>query len=250
MKKSDLLALIAADDMRPALEVGQETARLLEKPDLQQDLVLLRSQWENLEKEEQSGTISWDTLLQNRNRVKRALLTLLDGLPEMLPVTRDLAGHAKPTVAKPGVREDLFKKQVFFFMLLAKCWIIAWILLHKSTGGFSSGEAMATIALLLPAFTAYTTVMLGDFIKNRHQPTLPAAFAPRVSSTLVWITWIVFPIYVFALHWIIGEKAAGFLADDSKANYESMTNWLAVVESAFGIYVGQIIHAVFKREGT
>lgn len=248
MKKSDLLALIAADELRPALEVAQETARVLEKPDLEQDLVLLRSQWEGLEKEEQSGTIPWETLLQNRNRVKRALLTLLDGVPEQLPVTQDAAGHARPTAVKPGVAEGRFKIQVFFFMLLAKCWIIGWILLHKSTGGFSGGEAMATIGLLLPAFTAYMTVITGDFVKNRNKPTLPMAFAPRVSSTLVLVTWILFPIYVLALHWIIGEKAAGVLADNSKANYESMTGWLAVVESAFGIYVGQIIHAVFKRE--
>ena len=70
-----------------------------------------------------------------------------------------------------------------------------------------------------------------------------------MSGTLSWITWIVFPVYVLILHWIIGEKAAGMLADDPQANYESMTGWLAVAESAFGIYVGQIIHAVFKNQG-
>lgn len=246
MKKSDVLALIAADDMRPALEIVQESATLLEKPDLGQDMVLLCSQWENLEKEEQSGTISWDTLLQNRNRVKRSLLSLLEGLPEQLPVTRDVAGHARPMAAQTGVPESRFKKQVFFFMLAAKCWIVYWILFHKGSGGFTSGEAMATISLLLPAFTAYTTVMLGDFIKNRHKPAIPAAFAPRVSRTLSMITWMVFPIYVLILHWIVGKKAAGTLADNAQANYESMTGWLAVAESAFGVYVGQIVHAVFK----
>lgn len=245
MKKTDLLALIAADEMRPALEVGQESATLLENAGLQQDMVLLRSQWENLEKEEQSGTVSWETLLQNRNRLKRSLLSLLDGLPEQLPVTRDVAGNARPMTVKPGVEEGRFKKQVFFFMLAAKCWIIYWIIFHKNSGGFTSGESMATISLLLPAFTAYTTVMLGDFIQNRHKPVIPAAFAPRVSRTLSMITWIVFPLYVLALHWIIGEKAAGALADDPQANYENMTGWLAVAESVFGIYVGQIIHTVF-----
>lgn len=245
MKKSDLLALIASDDMRPALEVAQESATMMEKPDLQHDMVLLRSQWENLEKEEQSGTIAWDVLLQNRNRVKRSLLGLLEGLPEQLPVTRDVAGNTRPLAAKPGVTETRFKKQVFFFMLAAKCWIIFWILFHKSVGGFTSGEAMATISLLLPAFSAYTTVMLGDFIKNRNKPTLPAAFAPRVSGMLSTITWIVFPVYVLALHWIIGEKAAGTLADNAQANYQNMTVWLAVTESAFGVYVGRIVYGVF-----
>ena len=90
--------------------------------------------------------------------------------------------------------------------------------------------------------------MLGDFIKNRNKPTLPAAFAPRVSSTLSLITWIVFPVYVLALHYIIGEKAAGVLADDPKINFQSMIGWLALAESVFGIYLGQIIHALFKRE--
>ena len=249
MKKSELLALIAADEMRPALDITRESAHLLENDELQQNMVLLRSQWEHLEKEEQSGTIAWETLLQNRNQVKRSLLELLEALPELLPVTRDVAGHAKPSPVKPGIEESRFKRQIFFFMLAAKCWIIYWILFHKSSGGFTSGEAMATISLLLPAFTAYTTVILGDIFKNRHKPHLPAAFAPRVNRTLQTITWVVFPVYVLALHFIIGEKAAGMLADDPQANYESMTGWLAVVESAFGIYVGQIIHELFKGDG-
>ncbi|HRI62001.1 MAG TPA: hypothetical protein PK228_19815 [Saprospiraceae bacterium] len=248
MKKSELLALIAADEIRPALDVAGESARLLENNDLRENMVLLTSQWENLEKEEQSGTVAWETLQQNRNRVKRSLLDLLATLPELLPVTRDVAGHAKPSPVKPGIEEGKFKRQIFFFMLAAKCWIIYWILFHKGSGGFTSGEAMATISLLLPAFTAYTTVMLGDFIKNRNKPAIPTAFLPRVSRTLSTITWLVFPAYVLALHWIIGEKAAGTLADDPQANYESMTGWLAVVESAFGIYVGQIINEVFKNE--
>ncbi len=247
MKKSDLFALVAADEMRPALDVTQEIVKLLEKSELQQDVVLLRSQWENLEKEEQMGTISWETLLQNRNRVKRALLNLFDGLPDQFPVTRDASGSARPMTPQSGVKEGSFKLQVFVFMLLAKCWIIYWILLHKSAGGFSSEEAKATILLLLPAFTAYITLMLNDFIKNRNKPTLPAAFAPRVSRTLSMVTWIVFPIYVVVLHCIIGEKAHGALADTSKVNFENMASWLAIAESAFGIYVGQIIHAIFKH---
>jgi len=243
-----LLALIAADEMRPALEVMQECAVLLERSNnLQQDIVLLRSQWESLEKEMQSGTIAWDTLLQGRNRVKVALLEMLNEFPEQLPVTRDVSGHARAQAPKPGVEEGRFKRQVFIFMLLSKCWILYWIWLHKSTGGFSSGEATATMSLLLPAFTAYTTVMLSDLIKNRNRPFIPAVFLPRVSSTLYWATWLVMGIYVFAIHWLIGEKAAGLLADNPKANYDSLTAWLGIVESAFGIYVWQIIAAIFKR---
>ncbi|MEI6412347.1 MAG: hypothetical protein WCR52_23350, partial [Bacteroidota bacterium] len=247
MKKSDLLALIAADEMRPALEVTQECAVLLERGNLQQDIVLLRSQWEGLEKEMQNGTIAWDSLLQGRNRIKHALLELLHELPEQLPVTRDVSGRARALAPKPGVEEGRFKRQVFKFMLLSKCWIIYWIWLHKSTGGFSSGEATATMSLLLPAFTAYTTVMLSDLIKNRNKPLIPEVFLPRVSSTLYWATWLVMGIYVFAIHSLIGEKAAGLLADNPKANYDSLTAWLGIVESAFGIYVWQIIAAVFKR---
>ena len=244
MKKSDLLSLIASDDMRPALEIAQESAVLMEKPDLQHDMVLLRSQWENLEKEEQSGTIAWDVLLQNRNKVKRSLLGLLDSLPEQLPVTRDVAGHARPLAAKPGVTETRFKRQVFFFMLAAKCWIIFWILFHKSVGGFTSGEAMATSLLLLPVFALYMTVML----RGRRRLKLPDAFIPRVNDTLKWITWAVFIFYVLALHWIVGEKASGDLADNAKSSYENMVGSLAVAECMLGIYVGYIIHAVFKGQ--
>ena len=248
MKKSELLELIAGDEIRPALEIASRCATALQRDDFQEDILLLTSQWENLDREERSGSVSREDLQQNRNAIKKGLITLVSSFPDELNITTvgEKPGKEKKIA---GIEEGRFKRQIFFFMLAAKAWIVYWILFHKNTGGFTSGEALATISLLLPAFTAYTTVMLGDIIRHRHRPVILKEFARHVSRTLQTVTWIVFPAYVLALHCIIGEKAAGTLADNAQANYESMTAWLAIVESAFGVYVGQIINEVFKKEG-
>jgi Effector-associated domain 11 len=247
MKKSELLALVAADEIAPALELCGRSAEALKQEDTAEEILLLRSQWEGLDKEERANTRPKTDLALDRNKVKRALIALAMKLPEDLPIATE-GSKSAAAAPKTGVSEERFKRQIFFFMLAAKCWIVYWIVFHKNSGGFSSGEALATISLLLPAFTAYTTVMLSDFIRHRRKPELPKGFEPRVSRTLQRISWIVFPVYVLALHSIIGSKAAGTLADEAQANYESMTAWLAIVESAFGIYVGQIIHEVFKSD--
>jgi len=247
MKKSDILTLLAADEIRPALDLLSAGAKLLDNNDLQQELVLLYSQYENLQRDKRANTIGQDELRRTRNQLKQALISLTsDAFPDEIP-TGPPTAEAAPA-KQSGLSETAFKRQIFFFMLATKIAVIGWVLFHKSSGGFTSGEALATISLLLPAFTAYTSIMLGDFLKKRHRPALPGTLEPSVGSTVRLAAWVVFPVYLLALLWIIGAKAEGSLADEPQANYENMTAWLAIIESAFGVYVGQIVHAVFKGE--
>ncbi len=245
MKKSDLHALLAADEIQPCLALLGQAAQTLQHNGLQQEVVLLTSQYENYLKDERSGAVSRDDLLQTRNQLIKTLLSLADSLPEDLSLPA--AGTKTRATKLPGIAEDRFKRQIFFFMLAAKCWIVFWVIFHRDNGGFTNGETLATIALLLPAFTAYTSVMFGDFLQRRDESTQPATAIKLVSRTVQTVAYFAFPAYILSLHWIVGAKAAGSFADDPKANYESMTAWIAIVESMFGVYVGQIVTALFKK---
>lgn len=246
MKKSDLLALIAGDDIEPAFALADRAAGALDRDDLREELTLLRSQWEQAAKEERAGTSDPAFVQQQRNKVKRALISLAQGLPDDLPGTTPAPAPKK----EPGMEEGKFKWRLFFGMLAVKVWIVYWILLHKGTGGFTSGEALATVALLLPAFAAYTAPMLADLLRHRGRPALPAEFQPRVRQSLRGFTWAFVLLYGLALHNVIGAKAAGRLADDPAANFENMTKWLAIVESGLGVYLGLIVGEFFKKGKT
>lgn len=247
MKKSDLLALIAADEIQPALDITTRCVAALQWKEMQDEALLLCSQWEGLEKEERTDTVSRETLQQSRNKLKRALITFTRDFPEELPIDAPKRKD-KAVVPQAGIEEVQFKRQLFFFMLAAKAWIIYWILFHEASGGFSNGEALATISLLLPAFTAYTSVMLVDLLRQHHRPALPSAYMPRVGRSLQLITWALMLAYVFTLHSIVGSKAAGMLAETPAANFENMTKWLAIVESGLGVYIGLIVGEFFKKE--
>lgn len=242
MKKSELLQIITADEIATGLDILAHSAQTLQLQEIHNDALLLIAQWERLDKDEHEGIAPTEALQQGRNRVKHALITLANSLPEALPEP-----PAAPARRPAGIPEPRFKRQLFVFMLLAKAWIIYWVLFHKESGGFSSGEALATISLLLPAFTAYTSVMLADILRLRKRPHAPAAYAPRVDRSLQWFTWALLLTYVYLLHSLVGAKAAGTLADNAPANFENMTRWLAIVESGLGVYVGLIVGAFFRK---
>lgn len=237
------MALIASDEMPQSLELSAKSATALGQADLEAELVLLQSQWEQVGKEDRSDTADPEKIRQQRNRIKKALITLVQGMPEELPLELPAAA---PLVAA-GVTEGRFKWQLLVLMLLVKGWIVYWILLYKRTGGFTSGESQATIALLLPSFAAYISPMLTDLLRQRNRPSLPAALEPRVPRSMQWLTFGLVLAYGMILHSIINDKAAGQLADDSAANFESLTKWLALVESGLGVYIALVVGEFFKK---
>ncbi len=164
-------------------------------------------------------------------------------MPEDLPFELPAAA----TLPAAGIAEGRFKWRLLVLMLLVKGWVVYWILLHKRTGGFTNGESLATIALLLPAFAAYISPMLADVLRQRNRPVLPAALQPKVPHSVQWLTFGLILIYGMILHSVIGDKAAGQLADDPAANFENLTKWLAVIESGLGIYIGLVVSEFFKK---
>ncbi|HNL39770.1 MAG TPA: hypothetical protein PKH43_11565 [Saprospiraceae bacterium] len=243
MKKSDVLALIANDEIAQALELSVKAAVALGRSDWEAELVLLQSQWGQAEKEGRADVTDPDEIRQQQNKVKKALIALVQGMPEDLPLETPAPAPRAPS----GVAEGRFKWRLLILMLLVKGWIVYWILFHQRTGGFTNGEALATIALLLPAFAAYISPMLADMLRQRTRPSLPEALEPRVSSRIQWLTLGLVLAYGVILHTVIGNKAAGRLADEAAANFENMTKWLAIVESGLGVYIGLVVGEFFKK---
>ena len=137
------------------------------------------------------------------------------------------------------LEEGRFKNRILWLLLATKLLVIGRLWYHWSTGGFDKGEFLAALGLLTPAFAAYGSVILSDYLRAHREGTVKRRF---VSGPLVRIAFWVFPVYALALLYFIEQKAK------SNFSFAEMNTGLALVESLLGGYVGQIVGAFFRKE--
>lgn len=235
MNKTTFRQLIAEDELRAAIEALQEFAGQKNDDALHNEIVSLAARLREYERRLADGSQSADELSQLRSQIRNGLLSYTVSLPDA-PNT----GAPKKSTA-PGTDERVFKRRVFWFLLSAKLFIVLYILYHWSTGGLPKSEMASVIMLLVPVFTAYTTVMVNDIVKGRHE-TGSAEIARRVNNTFTSVTYAVFPLYVLILTAVIQQRVNGNIVD-----LQGLSTTLSFVESAFGVYVGQIVFSLFKK---
>ena len=131
------------------------------------------------------------------------------------------------------------KNRIFYFVLTSKVFVIFMIMFHWNTGGFSTSETISTISLIIPMFSVYMTVMINDYLKQQNAEKWQKI---ELSRPLRVMTYIVFPLYVIAIVYVINLKPRGILS------FADLGAWLAGIESCFGIYIGQIVFSLFRKE--
>jgi len=136
--------------------------------------------------------------------------------------------------------EQKLKKRIFWFMLISKIIVVLFITFHWATGGFSKTEAFAAIMTILPLFTVYTTVMVKDYTKNRYHEQ--SVEDKKMTSTFSAFTYFIFPAYLLIILYVITLKPKGEMA------FTDLQTTTAIIETAFGVYIGQIVFALFKKE--
>lgn len=147
------------------------------------------------------------------------------------------------------MKEKTLKSSILLLMLIAKIFTIGLILFHYATDGLEKGEAYSILTLILPLFTVYLTVIIKDVLSNpykekkkKDQENSEKIEPIRVKNSISVMTFIVFPIYFMALVIIINQTAKGNMQADE------LQKIVGLIESAFGIYIGQIIMTLFKHK--
>jgi len=138
------------------------------------------------------------------------------------------------------LRLSAFKMRVFVALCVTKLIVLVYLFYQYQTGGYSMTELQSTAALLAPALAAYLSVILADYIRQSSGKRAPTT--EYVAGPLVTISWFLFPVYAIALLLLIRAKPAGVIS------FGAMSLWLGLVESGLGGYIGQIVHALFKKE--
>lgn len=139
--------------------------------------------------------------------------------------------------------DQRLKTHIFIFMILAKIVAIFLVLFHWRTGGYSQAEAMATIAIVIPLFTVYLTVMVKDALKNPYVDQRKKG--KTIKTSIVFLTYLIFPLYIMAILYFINLKP-----QPGPFSFENLQTAIAGVESGFGIYIGQIVLTLYKSNGT
>lgn len=250
MSKDDFLHLLGNDDLDAVVKHLLAYARTHDLSELYSDAVIQSGQLEAYKKASRAGTASFDQLAQQRAVVRQSLLDMVNGLPAIAPV-KESGGRKK------GLSELLFKRLLFWGMVLGKAMVMCWLLFQGDTGGFSSREVGVTISMLLPVFTAYLTPMVSEFLDNRYVSAYPEDKPQRrLSWMLPAVTFlIILPLYFGLMIYFIHQRGEGTAQSgdvlaalrESKNLFEQMTGNIMLLETAIGVYIGMIVNALFDR---
>jgi DMSO reductase anchor subunit len=137
------------------------------------------------------------------------------------------------------MKESRLKAIIFIFMILAKFLTLLAILIEYATDGLEKSEMFSSIALIMPLFAVYITVILKDLMSNPYKEKQESKY---LKTSLTLMTFIVFPIYALSIIGVI------ILAGSGKIAGEELQPILGIIESVFGIYVGQVVTTLFKEK--
>lgn len=199
--------------------------------DIVNSLSVLLVQAKDLHQKWNTGIISYEESSLKQAQLSYHLMEWINHLPN------------KP-VAKKGkkirlLKESVFKARIFYALCITKLIIFFELYYLWETGGFTVAEFQSTATLLIPAFAAYISVIIGDYLREQKSPVK----APRFTSgPLVTFAYWLFPIYFLTLFLLIRAKAA------TDITFSQMNFWLALAESVLGGYIGQLVHSLFKKD--
>ncbi len=235
MGKSELRSLIAEDELEAAVaNILTETDRPgLE--DRRSEAIIISGRLEEWKREKRLGGTSNDDLALTRNRLRATVLELVENGPDSSPE------GTKTAVPKPvGMAESRFKWLVFLLMLAGNVAALTLLLVFGGiAGGFTPPEVSTTVTMLLSVMAAYFSVMLGEFIATRGQ--LRKGPETRVNRRFVQLSIAILMAYFIIVCTLIHRRPL--------MEFNGFISWLTVLESGFGIYVGQVIASLFKKQG-
>lgn len=216
--------------MREALDQALAYAEFCNLPDIMNGLTTQSAKLVLHEDNAIGGLLDYPTLARSQAQLTHDLLGWTDRLPD-IPVRAK--GKRKP------LQLSTFKNRVFYAICFTKMVVLGRLIYLYSTGNFNQLELKATAAVLAPAFAAYISVMLADYLRQARSSNAAPSY---VSGPLVTFAYWLFPVYLFLLIFLLNGKG------QERWDFGGMMLWLGLAESVLGGYIGQIVQALFKKE--
>jgi hypothetical protein len=136
------------------------------------------------------------------------------------------------------------KRTVTILMIVSHLLTFFWLLVLYFMGGFAFDDLTTSIALLMPLFAGFTTMIVKDTIAE----AAPGAAAIR-SRELPWSFGFLTLAFCgsFAVYLLLIVTLKGFNVGFS--SFDQFKILLGVSETVFGVYVGYLMPTLFTQGG-
>ena len=195
--------------------------------------VALLARFNQYQEDRRLGIADYDDLARTQIKINLALLDLTAKLPSEESVQQ--------LKKKAGIRESTLKRYVLRIMVASKVLILGFLFILWDAGGFTDDQFIGTATLLVPLFTAYTVLMVRDATKYRYVGIQPETTELLVTRRFKWMAYFTLIGYTLAIALVLYLKPPGIL------DYKQMSGMLTLVETGIGVYVGEIVFALFKK---
>lgn len=235
-EKQALMTRLKAGLIAETLDGLQTAAQQSGQHHLQGEIVGLRARLLHLGEQQAGGDRVPDEFVREQEEISQAVGMLIERLAPG-------AGVASVTPAVSGITEDKFKEHVLYMLLAAKLIVLLYIYTTWQSGGWTNADFITVLSIILPVFATYLTLILKEIINKRH---VDAPADQRIVKRSFRITtyWIM-GLYFVAIIQVLSMRVQGVL---DAQDMGQLSGLLALIESAMGVYVGQIIFALFKKE--
>lgn len=235
VNKKDVREWIADNQTEKALEVLLKATEPEALLNFHNQGVTLAARHRQYREDRRLGITDYDDLVRTKIKIDLALLDLIDKLP-------DEEEQRQLSRKKVGIRESTLKRHILRIMVASKVFILGFLFILWDAGGFTDDQFIGTATLLVPLFTAYTVLMVRDFTKSRYVGLKPEQTELLVTNRFRWMAYFTLIGYTFAIALVLYLKPPGTL------DYKQMSGMLTLVETGIGVYVGEIVFALFNKK--
>jgi hypothetical protein len=138
------------------------------------------------------------------------------------------------------MREERLKTTLGLYIVVAHFAIILLIVAFWFSDYFLFEEMTTALALIIPMFATYTTVIIRNIIDEMH-PTQRES--KEVTVAFTFISFFIPSLFTFFIAALIILKALNIGFD----SFEQFKILLGLAETIFALYVGQIISKLFNK---
>lgn len=237
-EKKILRGLLAEDKLEKLQEQLQDIMTADEHKDLSTEVFLNSGRLSHYRKTLTIGTASNDELTILRNQIRFAFLNIIDALPNEIIVSEDPSFKPKRLMT-----EQRFKSLFLSLVSLVKALIVLFILTFGASG-ISKTQISPIVFSQIPMLIICLTIFLSDFIYRRNDIIPRGNDRKVVNRNLRNLSYLLLPIYFFCVIGFIDN----YSSNEEDTQFYSFLTWLLIIESGFGVFLGQIVYGLFREK--
>ena len=224
---------IADNSLESAIQAAMELTIKVSPRELHTEALRLSEEFEAYQTSQKAENAEPTALRTSKNQISVSLLDLIDKLEAK--VTQEA-----PDTPSKKVSEQKLKRHIFILLVVIKVLILLFVLtLWQSGSNFTQEEFIATLGILVPVFATYLGLMFKEQLAQRHELTVKASYVSKGFQRTVYLLLLAYGLSFFI---ILNLKGPGTI------NHTQMIGLLTMVEAGLGVYIGQLVSALFKEK--